>query len=368
VSAAATARLVVACAALTIASARPSAAAEASCGWLLDTPPSRGVTANQLQGVWAAAWDDVWSWGTADDRMQLAHRDGTGWRTVANAAPFGPGSHIESLRGLSARDVWAVGYMVAGDRDLPLVAHYDGLRWRAVASPPIPRAAFSQVLFGVVPIAANSVYAAGSTCASDWCHALLEHFDGVRWTIQNESSPGYNTELATITASSAANVWAGGDSVVGFIERLAPATQTWNVVPSEADLGIVSMSAAPSGEVWAVGNPGITSDDPVERWSGVAWQSIPFGGTATLTGVDATGQAVWVVGTDTSRGAPTPLALQFGAKGWVDKHPIASPTGASLAAVAAVPGSLDAWAVGSVGYQLTRNLVEHYWCPLRRPR
>src|SRR5258707_14974757 len=78
---------------------------------------------------------------------------------------------------------WAVGYYTdANWVDQTLIEHYDGVTWSVVPSP--SPGAQRDILTSVAAISDNDVWATGEQmdAAGTW-HTLAEHWDGTSWTV-----------------------------------------------------------------------------------------------------------------------------------------------------------------------------------------
>jgi hypothetical protein len=104
--------------------------------WNIERTPKVGGSGNSLYAGFALAPDDVWAVGQSLDsswRTLAMHWDGARWRTIKTPSP-GSGEYLSNnLNGVwaaAANDIWAVG---VGQQAMTL--HFDGRRWREVANP-----------------------------------------------------------------------------------------------------------------------------------------------------------------------------------------------------------------------------------------
>jgi Lactonase, 7-bladed beta-propeller len=240
--------------------------------------------------------------------------------------------------------------------------------WQRDVSPNVSGAtALTNQLLGVAAISDNDVWAVG------WAQdpngpqyikrPLVEHFDGRTWSIV----PGPNrsnttvTQLYSVAAASAKDVWAVGSSSDGNLPSLTliqrwDGTQ-WKIIPSPSPdeqfnelRGVEVISA---NDAWAVGYRGGTKNDtPIEtlilHWDGAAWTQISSpnvsGGANQLFGVTAISASdVWAVGSVSG----APLALHWNGSAW-SVASVGVGSGLSSESFAAVTGSAtnDVWAVG----------------------
>jgi len=145
---------------------------------------------------------------------------------------------------------------------------------------------------------------------------------------------------------------------------------------------LFGVSAASSGEVWAVGvtlPAGGPARTLVERWQGRAWRTVPSpdrpsGGSFLNAVVTLSASDAWAVGLSRSPGGPArTLIMHWDGRRWAI---MASPNAGSgdnvLVSVAAASAG-DAWAVGYRDARgVYRSLVEHWdgdrWTVVRLPR
>lgn len=294
--------------------------------WRLVASPNPGTSV--LNGVAAVSARDAWAVGATGLGMALAvpinrplieHWDGTRWQVIDAPLPRGaqpsaldvngPRAFFNAVAAVSAHDVWAVGSIAigaAGSR--PLIARWDGTRWRLVTS---PNPGADSVLNAVAAISARDVWAVGTVHGR---RTLAEHWDGQAWRIV--STPprrGHDVSLAGVAAVSARDVWAVGTwgsaadgSRRGLVERWDG--RSWRVIPNPqpgaVDDALNGISAGSATEVWAAGSAegnDYENGPLVERWTGTAWRVVPSPAlpagqdTDGLTSVAAVGpDDVWV--------------------------------------------------------------------------
>ncbi|HMA37190.1 MAG TPA: S-layer homology domain-containing protein [Chloroflexia bacterium] len=373
----------------------------------------------RLYGVAAHAADDVW----AVSGDSILHWNGSAWSQV-----FSPTSGVTAVTTLAANDAWAVGTATSSGGGMlqTLVEHWDGTAWTVVPSPSI--GSYSR-LRGVTAVAANDVWAVGSSGDTPNLRTLALHWDGTAWTVVATPNQGANNnELYAVAAVSAAEVWAAGLPRVqlwdGTSWQLAPnpagptdnlllglaaltAQDIWSVgsslhsalfvhgdgtsfssVPG-ADLGQgygrpAGVAVVATDDVWAVGSviiPNVPGPQTLaEHWNGQVWTLVPSPNvnpdTNSLAAVAAWAAGdVWAVGSyyDPNGQATRTLVLHWDGTAW---RLVASPNGTGdanwLAGVAAVAAN-DAWAVGATGTSggSTQSLIAHWngttWTPVAAP-
>src|SRR5262249_36620895 len=109
--------------------------------WSIVDAPQPGSERDILFGASALSTSDVWAVGDqegADGRFRtlVEHWDGAGWSVVPSPSPGATGSHLYAVAAIGPRDVWAVGQQLGhSDPDQALIEHWDGSRWSVVPSP-----------------------------------------------------------------------------------------------------------------------------------------------------------------------------------------------------------------------------------------
>lgn len=300
-------------------------------------------------------------------------RDGeAGCWNVVSSPNSGEGDN--SLRGVAARganDVWAVGSASGA-----LVEHWDGVTWSVVAVPtPGPNA----VLYGVAA-SASDVWAVGSYLGSRGVRqTLIERWDGTAWSIVPSPNLGMdNNDLYGVTAVAPNDVWAVGGTIIGVNGSGESLTEHWNgsawsIVPSPdyfiGHTRVTGVSAVTANDVWASAE----YDEVlalVLHWDGSAWTFVydSFDPPArVLNGIAALSPTnVWAVG---SYQAGNDLIMHWNGATWTE---ISSPqyNQNTLAAVVALSAS-DIWAVGNYNNGSDSTLFKHWdgtsWSAIRGP-
>ena len=203
-----------------------------------------------------------------------------------------------------SHNLWAVG--ASGGRAALALRWRDG--WREVRTPAVGAGA---ELHGVAVLARRNAWAVGEVTKAGAARTLIEHWSAGAWS---------------------AVAWTGATGASRLLSVAA--------VPHDSRL-------------WAVGETAGGTASLVERHTGATWRRVaapsPGGSANVLAGVAASSSSnAWAVGWQTTGGATTCLAEHWDGTSWrVDSTP-ALP-GCSLAAVARVPGTGRAWAVGSAG-------------------
>jgi hypothetical protein len=229
----------------------------------LGSPFIPGITS--LSDVSALAADDVWAVGysvdldTGRSSILAEHWNGVEWSVVPTPAPHGTTWFLQSVSAIATDDVWAVGF-TRGRNGLghTLTVHWDGTRWKRVASPAVGT---DDSLTGVSGIATDDVWAVGyaiNGAAED--QAIAERWDGTAWSVVDLPPPGSNPDLFDVVARSATDVWAVGN-FGNVTESIGPYSEHWNgatweatVMPSHGRFNsATALAAVPGGGLWAVG-------------------------------------------------------------------------------------------------------------------
>jgi hypothetical protein len=163
--------------------------------------PNPATTA--LYGVTALTDNDVWAVGGS----QVLHWNGTAWSLVSSP----PGDYyLRSATGVSAADVWAVGYQLIPSGEgyyyADLVEHWDGQSWSVVRDAS-PYPAYSNYLNGVAALSATSVWAVGTANGL----SFAETWNGTRWTKVTSANVGTSNNTFEAAAANAGSVWAVGE-------------------------------------------------------------------------------------------------------------------------------------------------------------
>jgi hypothetical protein len=288
--------------------------------WTAIAPPNVGTQENTLFSVSALSSGQAWAAGYYADsqfriRALVEHFDGHAWSVVPTPQPGAKRDTLFAISAVNEHDVWAVG----GTQDSAngpfrtLVEHWNGHDWSVLPSPnPGPA---GDELFGVTTSGPDNVWAVGQQVGAGFpSRALVEHWDGRRWSVVNVASgESLDPYAATVNGS---NVVVAGDredditpqrtlavSVTGGAASIAT---TPDVGSFENDFyGVTSAD----GVVWAAGRS--TDDQPnvqnhvtmIQRFTNGHWTVVPTpnpggaGGDNGFGGIAATpGGPVWAVG------------------------------------------------------------------------
>lgn len=282
--------------------------------WSILSTPQNISGASDLQSVAALTPADVWVLGGSS----IEHWNGTQWSIVPN-----PGAVVYDLLGVAAvatNDIWAVGNAENnGGLNQPLIEHWNGQRWSIVTGAPIGNAVGR--VEAISALAANNIWVAGSMKdpQTNYGRGLIEHWDGVQWSVSRAVPYGQQSYLTGIAAVSAADVYA-----VGYYydtsprHTILPLLEHWN------------------GTQWSVLASPALSDSYISQFNAVAAMAA---------------NDIWVVGSVVSKadGITRTLLEQWNGRQWNVFSTPGSGSESHLDAIALVPGSSQFWCVGGAG-------------------
>ncbi|MEV5453611.1 hypothetical protein [Streptomyces sp. NPDC052535] len=299
--------------------------------------PAFADRSNQLSAIDAVSQQDAWAVGLYEESrgaFLTQHWDGTEWWVVDAPAPEGirlAGAGLLDVSARTADDVWAVGWLIVVDSEVPnpnkpggtiqethaeaMLQHWDGEAWHLV---PVPDAT-SLWTYSVTALADDDVWVSGYTM--DDRPAML-HYDGSSWSRVPVPYDGVNGELTDLEARGPNDVWAAGRKLVddedpGHALLAHWDGRSWKQVPTPADAGRVNdLTLAPAGVAVAGEQPDGTPYVMRLRHGRWSRPSVPPGGTdggRYLTSVAWTPRGVTAVGYEEgATGLPSPMLLTGG--------------------------------------------------------
>ena len=296
---------------------------------------------------------------------------------------------ITTMAPLTNKNVWLAGWYTNDQYwAMPLFEHFNGSTWSVVTS---PDTGYYGVINSLFAVSANNIWAVGSMQADPNAYntdALVEHWDGSRWTIIPTNTPDTvaSANLSAVAGTAANNVWFVGsyqDAVTNltrtFIEHwdghLMQPVASPNIDNTLAD-NLFSLSATTANDIWAVGQATSQQGNQAtltEHYDGAHWTIVPSpnanqnpGGTSAnwLNSVSAThSNDVWTVGnTQGPRQHPVyGLTEHYNGSAWqLMQGPTSPGTSQALSMVFAF-ATKNAWALGTYANGGPDNpLVEHY--------
>jgi hypothetical protein len=244
-----------------------------------------------LADVAAVSPTNVWAVGTLSavknehrNAGLIEHWDGSRWTVSLITAQS---ASLHAVAAVSSSNVWAVGEQFDRGTATTLIEHWNGQRWSAVPSPDAsPVSGAQNKLTAITASSANDIWAVGEVQGQPsgrW--TLIEHWDGRHWQlVPDQGNQFQEGTLLSVTAFSAGNVWAAGNTPTlggpmptsALLEHWDG--QRWRSTISSPGLTIVSISAISSTDIWAIGNArnsqGQTATE-MARWDGHLWHSVP---------------------------------------------------------------------------------------------
>jgi hypothetical protein len=346
-------------------------------GW--QTVPS--VTGNiRLSAVAALSDSDVWASGhiaEAGLRAVFEHWDGSTWSRVPEP-PTRTWHGINDLAAVGPSDVWAVGWASVNPQDLdpfrPFAEHWDGTEWTNM---PVPRplGASSSVLTGVSPSGPHDLLAVGYRIVAGERRTLAERWHRGEWTVVPSENPSVSNGLLDVSSSRPSSgltvgYRSDGSGYRTLIERWNG--DLWSNVrsanPADIDNVLTSIASVPDGGRWAVGyriqSGGTDAYRSLIESRSRGWVPVPSANAAgtfnILDGVSFSSPSDgWAVGArlSPSLAGYRPLIQHWDGSDWSLVRPASPAVGVRLRDVTGVPGSSEAWAVGSVGIN---GLIERF--------
>jgi hypothetical protein len=239
------------------------------------------IFGEQLNAISAISAGDIFAAGNLfnPDLDQVLpffeHWNGTTW-SQAGPSPSvsAKQTYINGVAALSDSDVWAVGYTLNLNGVVPKsnsasTFHFDGTKWTEV-----PGASCNCGFTAVTAIAPDDIWAVGFILTpfgvSFQSGPMAQHWNGSNWTltpVPNQGGTGFPiiNQLEGVAAVSSKSVWAVGTFLGGqgngneFQSEIAHWDGTkWSLVtpppcPGKNACGLFSVTALPTGEVWAGG-------------------------------------------------------------------------------------------------------------------
>ncbi|TMD21898.1 MAG: hypothetical protein E6I98_00955 [Chloroflexi bacterium] len=306
-----------------------------------------------LGGATAISASDIWAVGGTQDGSVTEHWDGQRWTsTEAPVGPWDGGAYLDAISSTGSRDVWAVGEGHKNGQNGTLIEHWDGISWSVVTSP--SPGIIDNRLTAVAAISENDAWAVGDYFGPGRDEPLIEHWNGTSWAVVDAPSPAASIQqFAGISAVDATDVWAVGLQTKSDGTGRKPLIEhwdgvAWQVVPSPNPGGggqLNGVRALSASDVWAIGgrDSGGTPVPLIERWDGASWtvQPSPDISNASMQTIAASGPAdVWIAGASTQDW----LIEHWDGSRWSTTAPAAHSTGI----VNAVTAQQDSvWAFGN---------------------
>ncbi len=190
--------------------------------WSVVKNPRTPSTPASLNSIAAVSGNDIWAVGSYEgvegsNRTLIEHWNGSGWSIVNSPNPGSGEDFLMGLAVISASDVWAVGsYEINSGPIFPLTEHWNGSHWSVVKSP--ARSTYSE-LNSVSEVTTSDIWAVGDYYSNgSRPQTLIEHWNGSTWSIVNSPNPSgpVANSLLGVATISAQDVWSVGKSSHSF--------------------------------------------------------------------------------------------------------------------------------------------------------
>jgi hypothetical protein len=280
------------------------------------------------------------------------------WAKVNSAPGTGTQAYLNAVAAVATDDVWAVG---AADGEA-LIEHWNGVNWSVIPNSPGLGPARLQ---SIDALAANDVWAVGSQAIPGRENeaTLTMHWDGSSWSVVDSPSvdSGPN-ELLGVDAVAADDVWAVGHRTPMPIRPIAMHWDGTSWTAQRSGLSsfdeVFDVWSAGGTDTWASGSfP--ASDISVKRWDGTTWNDSGAINNTQL-GIDGISPSdIWAVGSSNRK------AEHWDGSVWHGKriHDVPGSRDITLYDLVAVATN-NVWAAGwwaPVGTNGdSRTLIEHW--------
>jgi hypothetical protein len=278
------------------------------------TPVHFYVRRNSLRSVAAVGPTDAWAVGSSyfsgGANVDLILRwNGSVWTTMWDPGNFSANNELYSVAvdPSNANDVWVIGHSeeqgIAHGTSMEKMLHWNGKGWHIYTY-----RSYWRFLVGVAISPTGQAWAVG-TFSGSLNYPLAYHWDGTGWVSQ--SVPGYGS-LSSVAAFADNDVWAVGSGSHGALIEHYDGLK-WSTVPSPGDgsgVGLQSITGTSSSDLWAVGSRKRSGHfrTLMEHWDGVAWLIVPSSNPfleSLLTGVQALPGGALAVGYGQWANSPT---------------------------------------------------------------
>lgn len=332
-----------------------------------------GVAVLSASNVWAVGDKSKLSEGNAVFKTLIEHWNGHSWKVIPSPNPGAGDNLLSSVTAVSANNIWAVGSYSNQDigLDKNLILHWNGHSWRQVASPN-PGSEFDD-LNTIRQVSATNIWIVGAYSGSDFHdRSLILHWNGHGWKKVPSPNPGKNSDaLSGLAIASPSSIWTDEQ----FTQTDVPTSQIlhWNghvwgkATAGPAGSELVDVSASSPSNAWAVGTDAKGLSLAL-HWNGRSWKRAPtpnldpkklINSPQSVTVVSPT--SAWMVGAAQnvfSIFEGTAIELHWNGRKWsMMKSPNNPGANSALFGVQATP-TASPWAVGEWG---NSNMVQRTW-------
>jgi hypothetical protein len=167
-----------------------------------------GIDALSSRAVWAVGTQGLQTNGRPSENPLVERWSGRSWRTFSAPSLDRVNENLLAVDALSASDAWAVGSVDLPAR-LALVLRWKGRTWSRQPTAGLLTA--DTTLTAVAAVGTSDVWVAGSRGFGQAQRPLLAHWDGRRW--KQRQSPRPRGGLFDLAALSPREIWAAGGSL-----------------------------------------------------------------------------------------------------------------------------------------------------------
>ncbi|MGO9876711.1 MAG: hypothetical protein ACLPVY_23295 [Acidimicrobiia bacterium] len=349
--------------------------------WTVEAEPS-GVPVTPLTGVSCPTSTSCAAVGATSSIQQW---NGTSW-SIAPMSNKSSESQLVSVSCPSADRCFAVGLSSSNTQGNALIELWNGTRWSVVPSPNLTGLVYAE-LSGVSCSSATNCLAVGSVFSPAGENGLVERWNGTRWSIITPSNPtgAQFVQFSGASCSTATTCFAVGSDATDTAEQALVELWNgarWSTTPSPIPTGVqntqlnavscqsaTDCTAVGSGEALAGSRlPGVRTF--IEHWNGTSWtvatSANPTGlPLAALVGVScSTSTNCVAVGIDASSttAASKPLAEDWNGNTWT-LAAVPNPNGAANTELLSVSchSSNSCYAVGGYSTSTTSNTLVEHW-------
>jgi hypothetical protein len=361
----------------------------ATCAWTVAANPNAG-SQSVLHKIAAVTNNDIWAVGSGFDNATghttalIEHWNGSAWSVLPGSNSSTNNNALFSIVVTAKNNVFAVG--TSSDQmgnSHTLIEHWNGSTWNIL---PSPNRDTNNTLVGVTAISQNNIWAVGSYFSSlGHTQTLIEHWNGVKWSIiNNPTVNNIDATLSDIHAVAANDIWAVGYTGpnVAFTEHSALIEHwdghKWSIMAhsaSQLNASLTALSATSANNIWAVGQyqpsgSNTTSQTLVEHWNGTQWTTVPAAEVAgyndSLADISAlSANDIWAVGTSQSKtyqSSQTLIEHWNGTQWNVVTSPNPDSANNFLLAATRIPGSTSLWVVGNTGKGSSNRALTAFHC------
>jgi hypothetical protein len=226
--------------------------------WVAAGPvrPGAGSGLSDVVATAHYAWavGDYYKTPSSDEQSLVEYWNGGKWTADTSLGSYAIAALI-GVTVLSPKNVWAVGgYTTSPSSPVKtLILHYNGNKWEPVASPNAGIGA--NVLYSVSGVSASNVWAVGyAVTGSSGYRSIIEHWNGSRWSMVASPDPSLSA-LYAVTATTAGSAWAVGLAGDGtFVVHWNG--KAWTRVTSPGDGSLYGIGASSDTNLWMTGEWG----------------------------------------------------------------------------------------------------------------